>query len=52
MFARQLFKQPTYVKEDITDDSWEEMFWSFRAMVSDLYKQSYEYLGQSLDPEE
>ena len=52
MYARQLFKQPTYVKQDITDDSWEEMFWSFKAMVSDLYKESYEYLGQSHDPEE
>jgi hypothetical protein len=28
------------------------MFWSFREMISDLYKELYEYIGQSLDPEE
>ena len=32
----KLFRQPTYVKQDITGDSWEEMFGSFREMVSDL----------------
>ena len=26
------------------------MFSSFRGMVSDLYKEFYEYLGHSLDP--
>ena len=45
----ELFRQPTYVKQDITGDSWEEMFGSFRVMVSDLYKESYEYLGDSLN---
>jgi hypothetical protein len=48
----KLFRQPTYVKQNIIGDSWEGMFWSFRVMVSVLYKESYEYLGQSLDPEE
>jgi hypothetical protein len=48
----KLFRQPTYVKQDITGDSWEEMLGSFRVMVSVLYKESYEYLGQSLDLEE
>jgi hypothetical protein len=28
------------------------MFWSFREMVSNLYKESYEYLGQPLNPRE
>ena len=48
----ELFRQSTYVKQNLTGNSWEEMFWSFRVMVSDLYEESYEYLGQSLDPEE
>jgi hypothetical protein len=48
----KLFRQLTYVKQNIIGDSWEGMFQSFRVMVSVLYKESYEYLGQSLDPEE
>jgi hypothetical protein len=40
------------VKQNIIGDSWEGMFWSFRMMVSALYTESYEYLGQSLDQEE
>jgi hypothetical protein len=48
----ELFRQPIYVKQNITGDSWEEMFSSFRGMVSDIYKEWYEDLGLSLDPEE
>ena len=48
----KLFRHPTYVKQNIIGDSWEGMFRSFRVMVSVLYKESYEYLGQSLDMEE
>ena len=48
----ELFRQSTYVKQNLTGNSWEEMFWSFRVMVSDLYEESYEYLGQSLNPGE
>ncbi|KIL69450.1 hypothetical protein M378DRAFT_157725, partial [Amanita muscaria Koide BX008] len=38
--------------KNITGGSWEEMFASFRVMVSNLYKEWYQYLGDSLDPEE
>ena len=48
----KLVRQPTYVKQDIIGDSWEEMLESFREMVSDLYKESYGYLEHSLKPEE
>jgi hypothetical protein len=48
----KLFRQPTYVKQNIISDSWEGMFRSFRVMVSVLYKESYEYLWESLDLEE
>jgi hypothetical protein len=43
----ELFRQSTYVKHNITGDSWEEMFTSFRTSegwfrtVSDLYKEWY-----------
>src|ERR1700691_3317032 len=40
------------MKQNIIGRSWEEMFWSFRVMVSDLYEESYEYLGLSLNPGE
>jgi hypothetical protein len=33
-------------------DSWEEMFSSFRGMVSEIYKEWYQHLKDSLDPEE
>jgi len=48
----KLFRQPTYVKQNITGDSWEEMLGSFREMVSHLYEESYEYLEDSLKPGE
>jgi hypothetical protein len=48
----KLFRQPTYVKQDITGNSWEEMLGSFREMVSHLYEESYEYLEDSLKPGE
>ena len=48
----ELFRQPIYVKQNITGDSWEEMFRSFSVMVSELYKEWYEYLGKSLNPGE
>jgi hypothetical protein len=48
----ELFRQPTYVKQYIAGISWEEMFWSFREMVSGLYEKPYEYLGHSLNPGE
>jgi hypothetical protein len=48
----ELFRQSTYVKQNITGDSWEEMFSSFRRMVSDLYKEWYQYLEHILDLEE
>ena len=48
----ELFKQPIYVKQNITGDSWEKMFRSFSVMVSELYEEWYEYLGQSLNPAE
>ncbi|KIM82132.1 hypothetical protein PILCRDRAFT_820521 [Piloderma croceum F 1598] len=38
--------------KNITGKSWEEMFSSFRGMVSNLYKEFYEYLGHSLNPGE
>ena len=48
----KLFRQPTYVKQNIIGDSWEGMFWSFRVMVSVLYEESYEYLEYFLKPGE
>ena len=48
----ELFRQPIYVKQNITGNSWEEMFRSFRVMVSELYKEWYQYLKDTLDPEE
>jgi hypothetical protein len=48
----KLFRLPTYVKQNIAGNSWEGMFWSFREMVSDLYKESHEYLWNSLNPGE
>jgi hypothetical protein len=44
----KLFRQPTYVKQNIIGNSWEGMFWSFRVMVSALYEESYEYLWHSI----
>jgi hypothetical protein len=48
----KLFRQPTYVKQNIIGDSWEGMFWKFTVMVSVLYEESYEYLEYSLNPGE
>ena len=39
-------------EQNIFSTSWEEMFLDFRWMVSQLYKDWYHYLGDSLDPEE
>src|ERR1700674_3819603 len=41
-----------YVKQNITGNSWEDMFSSFKRMVSNLYKEWYQYLEHILDPEE
>ena len=40
------------MKQDITGDSWDGMFRSFRKMISRLYKEWNKYLEQSLDPNE
>ena len=40
------------MKQNITGNSWEKMFSSFRTMVADLCKEWYQYLKHSLDPEE
>ena len=48
----ELFRQPTYVKQNIIGNSWEGMFRSFRVMVSKIYKEWYQYLEDTLDPEE
>ena len=48
----KLFRQPTYVKQNIIGDSWEGMLWSFRVMISVVYKEWYEYLEHSLNPGE
>ena len=48
----KLFRWSTQVKQNLTGNSWEEMFWTFREMVSDLYEESYDYLEQSLNPGE
>jgi hypothetical protein len=48
----KLFRHSTYVKQNITGNSWEDMFSSFKRMVSNLYKEWYQYLEHILDPEE
>ena len=45
----KLFRQPTYMKQNIIGNSWEGVLWSFRVMVSVLYEESYEYLEESLN---
>ena len=45
----KLFRQPTYVKQNIIGDSWEGVLWSFRVTVLVLYEESYEYLEESLN---
>ena len=52
VFLSDLSRLPTYLKQNITGNSWEEMFLSFRRMVAGLYKQWYQYLEHSLDPGE
>jgi hypothetical protein len=52
VFLSKLFRQPTYVKQNIIGNSWEGMFWSFTVMVSNLFNESYEYLEHSLKPGE
>ena len=44
----ELFRTAPHVKQDITGDSWDEMFGSFRHMVSKLYEEWSEYLGKSI----
>ena len=38
------------MKQNIVGDSWEKMFWSFRELVSRLYRDWYGYLLDSLSP--
>jgi hypothetical protein len=38
------------MKQNIVGDSWEAMFWSFRELVSSLYRDWYGYLFYSLSP--
>jgi hypothetical protein len=38
------------MKQNIVGDSWENMFWSFRELVSRLYRDWYGYLLDSLTP--
>ena len=52
VLSAELFRAAHSLKQDITGDSWDEMFRSFRQMVSNLYEEWYEYLEQSIKPRE
>lgn len=53
LFSLNCSEHPTYyVKQDISGDSWDEMVYSFKKMVSMQYQEWYEYIWQSLDPHE
>jgi hypothetical protein len=46
------FRLPTYVKQDVTADTWDGMLSSFRWRVSLLYKEWRQFLRGSLDSNE
>jgi len=45
-------RQPTYMMQNITGNSWETMFASFKTLVSHLYLEWTEYLWDFLTPED
>ena len=45
-------RHPTYMIQNITGESWEAMFGSFKILVSELYREWREYLADSLTLEQ
>jgi hypothetical protein len=48
----ELFRQRTYMKQNLAGDSWNAMVSSFRKMVARLYEKWHLYLQNSLRPGE
>jgi hypothetical protein len=50
LFSSGLFVHTPHLKQNIVGSSWEEIFLSFKWMVSHLYKEWHQYLQDFLDP--